>query len=107
MMENSKSDLSDVNNLFELPAGKWGNKEFTIRLAGLIEQLLQNDFARLINILYRLDVDEEKLRTELNKNLHSDTRQVIANLIVERQIQKLATRENFGKREDIPDHEKW
>jgi len=107
MMENSKSDLSDVNNLLELPAGKWGNKEFTFQLAGLIEQLLQNDFARLINILYRLDVDEQKLRTELNKNPHADASQVIANLIVERQIQKLATREDFDKREDIPDHEKW
>jgi hypothetical protein len=107
MKENSDLIVSNVNNLFELPPAKWENNEFTFQLATLIEQLLQNDFPRLINILYRLDVDEQQLKNELKNNLQTNASQVIAKLIVERQIQKLATRKNLDKREDIPDHEKW
>jgi hypothetical protein len=72
-----------------------------------VEELLQNDFARLINILYRLDVDEEKIKMQINDMRGASVAQLISKLIIERQLEKLQAKWRPGSRENIPDEEKW
>ena len=79
---------------------------FRIQLTAAIEELIRSDFPRLIHILYRLDVDEDKLKKEL-KNNHVSQAEVICNMIIERQLQKLEAKKKFGGNENISEEEKW
>lgn len=60
-----------------------------------INDLIQNDFQKLIAILYKVDIDEEKLKNILQHQTGKDTGEIIAKLIIERQLQKLETRKHF------------
>ncbi len=70
--------------------------ELQQKLTAFINQLIVNDFQSLITILYRVDVDEKKLKRILKENAGTDAGQIIANLIIEREIQKIETRKQFG-----------
>ena len=70
--------------------------ELQQKLTAFINELILNDFQRLISILYKVDVDENKLKRILKENAGTDAGQIIANLIIEREIQKIETRKQFG-----------
>ncbi len=72
-----------------------------------INQLLKNDFAALVQLLYRMDIPEEKLRYYLHQNKGEMASGIIAELMIERQLQKAESRRLFTKNNDIPDDEKW
>ncbi|CAN5722542.1 hypothetical protein BH10BAC2_BH10BAC2_42420 [soil metagenome] len=81
---------------------------FTEKLADYIHQLIDNDFEKLISILYRLDVSEKKLKTLLAERSAEDAGLLIANAIIERQLQKIASRKKYTHNtKDIPEEEKW
>lgn len=81
---------------------------FKNRLAVIINELINKDFDRLVGILYRLDVNEQKLKELLAQNQLSDAGLIIAESIIERQKQKMASRKKFsGSATDIPEDEKW
>jgi len=107
MDENPELIYSSVSAAFDLPPIKRGKEELLIQLESAIDKLLQTDFPRLIDILYRLDVDELKLKNELKENPDSKASLLIANLVLARQMQILETRKKYGRKEDIPDDEKW
>ena len=71
-----------------------------------INQLIQHDFQKLVSMLYRIDINEEKLKYLLKENADKDAASIIADLIIERQMQKIKYREQF-KQWDIDDDEKW
>jgi hypothetical protein len=77
-------------------------------LAGHVNDLIDHDFNKLVNLLYRIDVNESKLRQMLNDNAH-DAGRIIAGLIIERQLQKIAFRESFrsNNESNIDEKEKW
>lgn len=77
------------------------------RLALQINHLIQADFHRLLASLYRLDISELKLKQTLEENTDKDAGELIATLVVERQLQKLKTRQAFRQQNDIPEDEKW
>lgn len=73
-----------------------------------INELLQKDFGQLVHILYRVDVHEEKLKRLLQEYPGEDAAVIIADLIVERQLQKIKTRREFNQRDNnISEDEKW
>ena len=72
-----------------------------------INQLLKNDFSALVQLLYRMDIPEEKLRYYLQQNKEEMASGIIAELMIERQLQKAESRRLFSKKENIPDDEKW
>jgi len=77
-------------------------------LADAINELLNKDFQKLVSILYRMDISEAKLRLLLKDNPGSDAAMIIANMMVERQAQKIKSRSQFKKQDDnINDDEKW
>ena len=81
-----------------------------VRLEELINHLLNNDFEKLINILYRIDVREEKLKVLLKENADKNASSIIADLVIERQIQKIKSRQQFSQRkndDDADENERW
>ena len=73
-----------------------------------INDLINNDFQKLVSILYRTDVSEIKLKQLLNENAGTNAAIIIADLMIERQAEKIRSRQQFNKRdENISDDEKW
>lgn len=75
--------------------------------ADRINKMIVTDFAGLVNLLYRMDVSERKLKAILAGNPHQDAGLVIAELMVERQLEKIRSRRQYRSSNDIPDDEKW
>lgn len=68
----------------------------------VVDQLIQNDFNKLINILYRIDVDEQKLKAALFENPLPPA-ETITDMMIERQLQKVKFRKMYKDRNN--DHE--
>lgn len=66
-------------------------------LTPLVRELLEKDFAQLVQVLYRIDVDEEKLKRTLAANPEKDAAAVIAELMVQRHLQKVHTKATHKK----------
>jgi hypothetical protein len=77
-------------------------------LAEKINELLNKDFQRLVSILYRMDINESKLRALLQNNPDTDAGILIAEMMVERESQKIKTRRESSRRDNnIDEEEKW
>ena len=77
-------------------------------LADKINELVNTQFQKLVAILYRMDVNETKLKQLLSDNPGTDAGLIIADLMIERQKEKIKSRQQFSKRdENISDEEKW
>ncbi|HMO32855.1 MAG TPA: hypothetical protein PKE63_11060 [Lacibacter sp.] len=73
-----------------------------------INHLLVHDFQHLVQLLYRMDVPEQKLKQLLRQHPDTDAARIIATLVVERQQQKLETRKQFRqKNEEGTEEERW
>ena len=91
----------------ELP-DKVSYEELQSRLETYINQLIKDDFEKLVTYLYRIDVNEQKLKLLLHQFPEEDAGKIIAALIIERQQQKIKTRELFREQgDDIEGEEKW
>jgi hypothetical protein len=104
--ENIPFVQEQLSGDFNLPVTN-NKQQFTEALAAGINQLIQTDFARLINMLYRIDISEQTLKETLEKEADKDAGELIAGLIIERQLQKLKARARFKPSRNIPDDDKW
>jgi hypothetical protein len=77
------------------------------RLSSHINFLIQTDLQKLFAILYRIDVSESKLAHLLKENPGNDASTIIADLVIERQLQKIKSRQERRKDENISNDEKW
>ena len=78
------------------------------KLASHINHLVQTDFENLVSLLYRIDVSEPKLKYMLKENPGEDAGKIIADLIIERQLQKIKSREQNSKRnKNINEEDNW
>jgi hypothetical protein len=80
IIPNTKIVVSDFDKLKE-----W--------LAYEIQILLDHDFEKLLNMLYRIDVNEQKAKeafADLNPSMK------LAELIIAREIKKVETRKKYG-----------
>lgn len=76
-------------------------------VAAQINILIAEDFNRLLSLLYRIDINEQKLKTLLAKNPDIEAALLIADLIIERQKQKIESRRKFNQPTDTDADEKW
>ncbi len=87
------------------------NKEeeaaFCQQLKEHINWLINNNFSQLVQMLYRLDIDEDKLRSLLQNQQDIDAATLITNLIIERQLKKTKARNQTKNDTDIPSDERW
>lgn len=83
-------------------------KELHQQLAAHLNELIKNDFEKLVSLLYRIDISEAKIKSFLKEQQQANAGDIIADLIIERQLQKIKSRELFGKRDDnFSEEEKW
>ncbi|HUR11606.1 MAG TPA: hypothetical protein VM012_09575 [Flavitalea sp.] len=80
---------------------------FRIQLAMIVNELILHDLNKLFAILYRVDVHEEKLKDLLKNSQGIDAAFIIAEALIERQLQKQEARRSNGTDSPIPDDEKW
>jgi hypothetical protein len=81
--------------------------EWYRQLVHAVNDLLVHDFQALVQLLYRLDVDEHKIRSSLAGNPGTDAAELIAQLLFARQMQKLKTRQRESAQRPDDDEEKW
>lgn len=73
-----------------------------------VNRLIIQDFQRLIGLLYRIDIREANLKKLLRENPESEAGRIIAWMILERQKEKIRSREQSRKDpSDIPEDERW
>ena len=95
-----------IEQLLQLTSGLTAD-EMKQQLISHINHLLLNDFNRLVHILYRVDVSEKKLKELLHASPQTDAAIIIAGLLIERQQQKIKTKESFRRNDNISEEEKW
>ena len=85
-----------------------GMEELHLQLANAINELIKNNFDRLVMLLYRIDINETTLKKNLAQHPQEDAGKIIATMIIERQEQKIKSREQF-KQSNKPDdlEERW
>lgn len=101
-----------MEDTIQLLLEKLSNKEedrrhLSTAIAAHINELMQHDFNRLLLILYRIDVSEQLLKATLAKSEGKDAGELIADLLIKRQEEKLASRQDFPPAKDISDDERW
>ena len=90
----------------ELPE-KISLEELHEQLSEYINHLIKLNFEKLLTLLYRIDVSEQKLKQLLKERPDEDAGKIIATLIIERQVQKIKLREQSRPASDIQEMEKW
>lgn len=77
-------------------------------IAAKINDLIRYDFPQLTQLLYRIDINEQRLKKLLNEAGEKDAAEIIAELIMERQMQKFESRKRFKANDDGgSEEEKW
>ena len=98
--------IQDLNHAFGLELAETATAEaLQALLAEKINALIRNDFGALVQLLYRVDVNESKLRLLLEENADEDAGNLIAGLIIERQWQKIETRQRYRRNESAGENE--
>ena len=97
-MEHDKALLAVITNLQidDHNQEKSGTEQFEL-LADFIDDLIRNDFNRLLSILYRIDISEEKLKRKLVENKDTKVRsaEIIARLLIDREEEKIISRAKY------------
>jgi hypothetical protein len=92
----------------DTPQPRASREEVLEALAREVGQLIVDDFPRLVTMLYRLDIPEQRLKALLREHRGADAGRIIAHLILERQEQKRLSREaSRTDMADIPEDERW
>jgi hypothetical protein len=100
---------NELNKEWGLTLAPDTSREYMLQaLTNRINELILHDFAYLVQVLYRLDVNENLLKQWLRENSDTDAGKIIAALVVERIIQKIKSRqENSRDDVNISEEERW
>jgi len=96
----------NLTELFQLKLHR-DKTDFINHLALEINALILHDFNTLVSILYRIDINESELRKMLQQYAHVDAGYIIAQLIIDRELQKAELRRKYKREDDIAEEDKW
>lgn len=100
--------IKKIEERLELIPGSEVFEEKLKSLAARINELLNHDFQKLIAVLYRMDINEKKLRRLLDENKDTDAGLIIAHMMIEREAQKIKSRrETSQNNKDTTDEDRW
>ncbi len=98
-------DKAGITSVIE-PAGIDNLKQLKERLTKKITELLDTDYERLLNILYRIDINEHKLNELFGSKNRDYIPERLAELIIERQLQKVTIRNMYrSQKNELPGEE--
>ena len=107
MNENGSLLFSELSNKLEIDLPeKRSLEELKVFLSGYIDHLISNNPDKLVSILSRVDVSEKELKANL-QNKEENASSIMAQMIIERQMEKIKTRERYRSNDDISEDEKW
>ena len=99
--------ISEISSSLEIDlTSKASDDEIRSSLTDRINYLITHDFNKLVTILYRIDINEKLLRSKLETE-EKDAGAIIADMIIDRQMQKLKTKREFRSDENISGEDKW
>ncbi|MEI6185030.1 MAG: hypothetical protein WCP65_05825 [Bacteroidota bacterium] len=101
--------LQLVNNHVEQVRNADEAEQFQKELAEKINNLLLTDFAQLVQLLYRIDIDEAILKRSLAERNNEPAGMVIADMMIKRVTNTIATKKHFKENNstDIDESLKW
>jgi hypothetical protein len=76
-------------------------------LSNKINHLILYDFGRLLRILYYVDVPEHKLKLLIQDLPSADAADIITDMIIERQLQKIKTRDENKNHDSANEEDRW
>ena len=77
------------------------------RLSQVLNGLLLDDFGALVQVLYRVDVSEARVKNVLQQNPHTDAGDLLAELLLQRLEEKRKTFISFQNPPAASDEERW
>jgi hypothetical protein len=92
-------DLGDMTPGLVISSGLTDRSLIREQLALVIAALLQDNFERLCQAMYRLDVSEARFHQVLTEAPVEDIPFAIADLVIEREMQKVRTRMMYKRKE--------
>jgi hypothetical protein len=105
-LKNSDMDTNEI--LVSLENHPEKRADLRMLLIDRINDMIVGDFTALTYLLYRVDVNEKQLRKLLEENKETFAAAIIADLVIERQLEKKKLREKYKSDSDnIPDEERW
>jgi ribosomal protein L18 len=97
-----------LQNVLSVSLAGYTREEMRIKVHEAIQHLIEYNFQKLVEVLYRVDVDERKLKRILSDNKNKDAAIIIGDLIIERQLEKWRSRNELRAKDDnIPEGDKW
>ena len=70
--------------------------EAFLKIMRVVEDLLAKDFQQLVNVLYRIDVSEQKLKEALATSTENPA-SIITKMIIERELLKVEFRKKYNQ----------
>ncbi len=92
-------DLDTQEDGMLIPGGHPDLNFLHEKLTLVINHLLENNFEKLLNAMYRLDVSERKFHEVLTGAEPGEISSKLAELVIEREMQKVKTREMYRRKE--------
>lgn len=80
--------------------------ELKSHLTAYIAELLEHNFEKLCSLIYRHDVNEEKFHIALQTGDIEGQAGRVAELVIERELQKVQTRQAYRKYKEEKDNDK-
>mgnify|MGYP005655276993 CR=1 FL=1 len=81
---------------FDASAKESAYQQLYAQVLPIVEELLNDDYPKLMALLYRIDLDEEFVNRKLKETPNADTDEVIADLIIKRELQKVIIRMHYS-----------
>lgn len=95
--------MSEVNSLIKIISRDFDLEETLSEnqlrevMVKAFAYLIEDDFSKLLQILYRADVDQDKLKQHLENAENSNAAEVIADAYINRQKAKIETWKKYSK----------
>lgn len=102
-MQNEIEIKNEIEKNFEISLCE----DWKMALIDLIDNLIANNFQQLINVLYKIDVSENKIKLALQQQQNRKTAEVLVEMILERLQQKAESRKATKTNNFIPEDEKF
>lgn len=94
--------MNAENDLVKIESYSWE------QLVAFVNELITRDFNQLVLVLYRLDINEKKLKQTLADHPDQNAGELIAKLIIDRQAEKKKSREAFKQKDwEGSEEERW
>jgi hypothetical protein len=99
--------LNEIIRLLDVPGASVSRDDGLSILSSAVNDLLVHNPDKLISILYRMDVSEQKIKEMLHSRPNEDAGILIAQLMIDRQEARIIARRTFKMPESDDEEEKW